>query len=175
MIVPGIQFLCGIILYYICHIPYINLEYEMLMSELPELLSFPMMIYLFFIGPIAEEIIFRGVILCVIKNTYGILGASVVQALLFGIYHMNFYQACYAIILGLILAYVMQKTGNLVYSMFLHVMFNIWGNYEEIILKKIYNEALNEIAIIFVMMIFLVIGIKVIERESKERNSVNAK
>lgn len=81
------------------------------------------------LGPIAEEIIFRGLAMRYSLRAFdGIkkapLLAIVVQALLFGIYHGNFIQATYAFIFGLLLGAIAIKTNSLIPSIFLHMAIN---------------------------------------------------
>ena len=70
--------------------------------------------YVCTLGPIAEEFIFRGVTQAYLKRS----GAAapvviIVQAILFGIAHMNFVQSTYAAVLGLFLGLLAYKYGNI--------------------------------------------------------------
>lgn len=51
--------------------------------------------------------------------------ANVVQALLFGVLHMNLVQGTYAFFIGMVLGVVVWKTGKLRYSMLLHLTLNL--------------------------------------------------
>ena len=53
--------------------------------------------------------------------------ANLLQALLFGIFHMNMIQGIYAFCLGLVLGYVCNRGGSIYYSILLHMLFNFWG------------------------------------------------
>ena len=63
--------------------------------------------------PIAEETLFRGVILRRCSNIVGDKAGVVFSALLFGVIHVNVVQFVYAAILGVILAILMQKTRRI--------------------------------------------------------------
>lgn len=76
------------------------------------------------IGPIIEEIIFRGLILNELKRNINIVAAVFIQALLFGAYHLNLSQAIYAFPLGLILGLVYVKTRSIWGSILIHIFFN---------------------------------------------------
>ena len=56
-----------------------------------------------------------------------IFAANLLQALLFGIFHMNMIQGIYAFCLGLVLGYVCNRGGSIYYSILLHMLFNFWG------------------------------------------------
>lgn len=63
--------------------------------------------------PIAEELLFRGIVykrLCVWMHS---MNAAICSAVLFGIIHMNLVQFIYAGLLGLFFAFLLQNTGNL--------------------------------------------------------------
>jgi membrane protease YdiL (CAAX protease family) len=79
-------------------------------------------IYIVLIGPVVEEIVFRGAILRHLMP-YGVNFAIVTQALLFSLYHMNFYQSLYAFFLGLVLGYIASH-----YSLKWSIAFHIFNN-----------------------------------------------
>lgn len=76
------------------------------------------------LAPIAEECCFRGLILNKLSGSMPIIVANLVQALLFGIYHMNIVQGIYAFILGMVFGYVMIKTKSIFASILLHAVTN---------------------------------------------------
>ncbi|MCL1797354.1 MAG: CPBP family intramembrane metalloprotease [Eggerthellaceae bacterium] len=80
------------------------------------------LVYVVVLGPIMEEIIFRGAILRKLAP-YGCNFAIVVSALLFGLYHMFLLQAFNAFFLGILLAYVALRY-SLKWSMVLHIVYN---------------------------------------------------
>lgn len=76
------------------------------------------------IAPISEELIFRGLVLGYGKKALPFLWVNIIQALMFGIYHMNFVQGTYAFFLGLILGLVAMKYKSIIASIFLHMVIN---------------------------------------------------
>lgn len=80
------------------------------------------------LGPLCEELLFRGLIARRLAR-YGQKPAAFVSALLFGLYHANLSQFCYAFLLGLLLAYAMFYTGRLRTSVLLHMLFNLYGSF----------------------------------------------
>ena len=79
-------------------------------------------VYAMLLGPIFEEIIFRGAILNRLSR-HGHNFAIVTSALLFGAYHMFLIQGFNAFFLGVILAYVASRY-SLKWSMVLHIVYN---------------------------------------------------
>ena len=84
-------------------------------------------LYSVIIAPICEELIFRGVTLTYAKKEMPFWAANILQAVLFGVYHMNPLQGIYAFFIGLFLGYVCHKGGSIFLSILLHAVFNLWG------------------------------------------------
>lgn len=86
-------------------------------------------------APIFEELLFRKLI---IDRTvqYGEKLAIILSALMFGFYHGNIYQFCYAFVLGCVFGYVYTKTGNVKYTIILHMMINFLGSIASVLVMK---------------------------------------
>lgn len=78
-------------------------------------------------APVYEEFLFRKLI-CDKVVKYGEGCAVVLSGLLFGLFHMNFNQFFYAFFLGCFLAFLYVKTGNLKYTILLHMVINFFGS-----------------------------------------------
>lgn len=78
-------------------------------------------------APVFEEYLFRKLI-CDKVIKYGEGCAIVVSGLLFGLFHMNFNQFFYAFFLGCFFAFLYVKTGNLKYTILLHMAINFFGS-----------------------------------------------
>lgn len=76
------------------------------------------------IAPVTEELIFRGIILHKAERAIPFIGANILQAMLFGIYHMNIVQGIYAAFIGFILGLVYHKFKTIFASILLHMMIN---------------------------------------------------
>ena len=79
------------------------------------------------IGPVCEELLFRGLLAGRLAR-YGEKPAAFVSALLFGLYHANLGQFFYAFALGLLLAYAYFRSGRLRVPVALHMLFNLYGS-----------------------------------------------
>ena len=78
-----------------------------------------------FIGPVTEELVFRGYIYQSMRKS-GPVPACILSAFLFGLLHMNLIQASFAFVLGIVFAVCMVRTESLFAPMLLHIMFNSW-------------------------------------------------
>lgn len=86
-----------------------------------------MLFYSVVMAPIGEELIFRGVTMRAARRALPFWLANLMQAFLFGCFHMNFIQGAYAFAIGLILGFICEKCGSIYYSIFFHIVFNFWG------------------------------------------------
>ena len=76
------------------------------------------------IGPICEELLYRGVILRRLANVNTRFGI-VMSALFFGLMHGNLYQAVLGFCIGLVLGYAVTKTGSILPSILAHMAINL--------------------------------------------------
>ena len=65
------------------------------------------------VGPIAEELVFRGMIFGKLRRAFSFWPAAIISGIMFGVFHMNIMQGVYASVLGVLLAYVYEKTDYL--------------------------------------------------------------
>ena len=98
-----------------------------------------MMFYAIIGAPIHEELIFRGVTLHYAKKAMPFFLANFLQALLFGVMHMNLVQGSYAFFAGLLLGFVYYKTNSLRVCILFHLFFNLLGSF------SIFNELGNNL------------------------------
>ncbi|MBQ4522646.1 MAG: CPBP family intramembrane metalloprotease [Lachnospiraceae bacterium] len=102
------------------------------------------------LAPIAEEIIYRGIVLRLCEKSMSFAVANVIQALLFGIYHMNLVQGIYAFFCGLVLGYICKKRKSIIASIFLHMVVNI---------SSYFMDAIERIPISEVVLIFIILDV----------------
>ena len=82
-------------------------------------------IVIIFLAPIAEELIFRGLVQTYATNFVGIKVAILLQAILFGIHHSNIIQSVYAIFSGIILGFIAYKFKSIIPAIILHIAVNL--------------------------------------------------
>ena len=101
------------------------------------------------LGPLAEEIVFRGAILRTLLKLFGSKPwiAIAISAAVFGIVHGNSAQFLHAFLLGLLLGWMFYRTGSIVPGVVLHwvnntivyVMANLMPGFENATLSQLAN------------------------------------
>lgn len=86
-------------------------------------------IYAILIAPVSEELVFRGVTFGYAKKALPVTGAICLQAVLFGIFHLNMIQGIYAAFLGLFLGYLCEAGGSIAIPIVFHAFFNTFGSF----------------------------------------------
>lgn len=76
------------------------------------------------LGPIAEELIFRGLTYDRLRHYVSIPAAIIISALMFGAYHANVIQFIYASIMGILLAFYYEKSGSILAPVVAHMVMN---------------------------------------------------
>lgn len=76
------------------------------------------------LGPIVEELIFRGLMYIRLKRMFGGAVAALVTGLIFGIYHMNISQGIYAFIFSYAAIFVYEKYKNICAPIIFHMAAN---------------------------------------------------
>lgn len=77
------------------------------------------------ISPVAEEVVFRGVLYNRMKRYYSKMAALFVTSFLFGFYHLNLVQGIYGTIMGFLIAVTYEKTKSFVTPVLFHAAANI--------------------------------------------------
>lgn len=78
-----------------------------------------------FIGPIVEELIFRGIILNGLRDKYGSNLALIISSVLFAIIHVQPAQVITALLMGLVFGHIFIKTNSLGLVILLHSIANL--------------------------------------------------
>jgi len=123
--------------------------------------------------PICEEFLFRGVIFGELKRVMKGWIAVILSAAVFGFLHGLSVQIGYAFLCGLVIAIVYYVTGNMIYTIFLHSIFNFFGSTliyflewdklgiaesvkNSILNKIVYFELVGLLALFFIALIAIV-------------------
>ncbi len=110
-----------------------------------ELTSYPFLVQILLLAvlpPAVEEFLFRGLFYHSYRKN-GILGAAFMSALLFGVFHLNINQFCYAFFIGIVFALMVEATGSMFSSMIAHFAIN---TYSIIMMKLISLLPVEELA-----------------------------
>ena len=78
------------------------------------------------LAPVFEELVFRKVIVDRVLP-FGEWPAILFSGITFGLFHGNLTQFFYAALLGMVLAYVYIRTGNVLYTIGIHACINFLG------------------------------------------------
>lgn len=76
------------------------------------------------IGPILEEMLFRGVITTELLKAYPPKKAIITSAIIFGVFHLNPAQILVATLLGLLLGWLFYKTHSMIPGIIVHILNN---------------------------------------------------
>ena len=82
-----------------------------------------LLVYVCVLGPIAEELVFRGVILKVLQK-HGVSFAVIFSAFLFMLFHQNIAQLFLPFLLGIMLALITVRSGSIVPAILAHILNN---------------------------------------------------
>lgn len=78
------------------------------------------------IPPLVEEFAFRGLFYHSYRRN-GILGAALMSGFVFGMFHLNFNQFCYAFMIGVLFALLVEATGSIWASVLAHFAINTYS------------------------------------------------
>ncbi len=120
-------------------------------------LTVSMFLYAAVLGPLTEEIVFRGAVLRFLEK-YGKVFAIVVSAVLFGVFHSNLTQGVFAFAVGLVLGYVALEF-SFKWAVFLHILNNfvfseLLGRFLELL-----DPSLSDVIIYALYIIFFIGGV----------------
>lgn len=122
------QFLCNVIMMFFASVfPDTYQNYSKLMEGV-DIHVLPVWAMLFIVvvwAPLAEELVFRGMIFRTLRKGFCFLPAALFSGLAFGVYHMNVVQGVYGAAFGVLLAFVYEKTNSLLGCYVFHFMFNL--------------------------------------------------
>ena len=99
-------------------------------------------LFLLFIGPFIEEVLFRGFIYNVFNTTWPTWFASLLSAILFALIHFQLQNIIPLIFLGILLNYVYHRTGSIWTAVAFHMLNNTVAFILEIVI--FYNPTLLE-------------------------------
>ena len=86
-----------------------------------------LLVYSIVLAPACEELTFRGLTYRFARRALPFWGANILQALLFGLLHMNVVQGVYAFVIGLFFGWICRTGHSIKYTIALHMLFNALG------------------------------------------------
>lgn len=117
-------------------------------------------------GPFCEELVFRGAFFRGFRKSGNIFGAVMLSALLFALMHLNFNQAAYAILLGIMMALAAEATGSTVTPFIMHLIYNgqsvcimyLSDRFAPEILEEEIEAAYSGQELLFVIAVYLILA-----------------
>lgn len=98
--------------------------YELIFEEKRPLIIMAISGLIAFIGPVIEEVFFRGFLYAALRKSFGILWAIALSGFLFSFLHTSILGFIPIMALGIFLAYLREKTGSLIPSISVHIVHN---------------------------------------------------
>ena len=83
------------------------------------------------IGPIAEELLFRGIIFRRLRDYIGTAGAAVLSGVIFGAVHGNLVQGIYAGLFGIVMALLYEHYGTIWIVIVVHIVNNMLASFAD--------------------------------------------
>lgn len=110
------------------------------------------------IGPMVEELLFRGLVFHFVERDTGKEGAAIfISALLFGIWHGIFVQGVYTFLIGLVLGYLYAKTRKLIWPFLVHLVNNFSGTLPPGFDGEFANMLVNLASLICIPVLFILL------------------
>ncbi|WP_195972674.1 CPBP family intramembrane glutamic endopeptidase [Clostridium thermobutyricum] len=117
--------------------------------------------------PIYEEIFYRGIIFGYLRKNFNGGVAVLIQALVFGVVHLNLVQSIYTFILGIILAIIYIYSDSILGSITAHIIFNLLGLIVlPTLVAKIPSIGIVLLIIGFIFSIFSIVKIIKVNKKS---------
>ena len=145
-------------------------EYAMLI-ETAGLVSNPAItiVYAIFLGPVLEELCFRGV-------TYGLLEKAglkpgvviLISGILFGAIHLILIQVLYAAFLGVFLGYLRYKYRSIKITIVAHILFNFMGTYISLLIQDLFDPSDAVTLILGGIAMFVLVAVIVLINSDKK-------
>ena len=110
------------------------------------------------LAPIGEELIFRGLTLRIMRKAFPWQVAVIIQAVLFGVYHMNLVQGIYATLLGLFMGYLAYRYNSVVPGILLHMTINSLSYVIEYFIPPAMGESILMMLVIGVCTLVISMG-----------------
>ncbi|OHB36475.1 MAG: hypothetical protein A2Y08_01070 [Planctomycetes bacterium GWA2_40_7] len=128
LIVLPVIIIAGVVVDFVLRMFGIAPEQQDIINKILNEDSFGVLAFMFFFGmlaaPVVEELLFRGFLQTAVRTTFGKLKAILISGFLFALIHLNAHVFLQIFILGLLLAYLFEKTGALIAPITVHVCHN---------------------------------------------------
>ena len=125
------------------------------------------LLYVCIIGPIAEEFIYRGVVISLLKP-FGKWLAVFVSALVFGLMHGNIPQAVNAFCTALVFGLIAVRFNSIIPTIVIHILNNLVGSYGDVYKALGLSDGFNILTRMVLMLFVFFVGGYVIIKYAKD-------
>lgn len=144
---------------------------EMLTSAESEL--WIQIIALVILIPIAEELLFRGIIQGELSLRFSRTTTIIISSLIFALFHFDLIQGSYVLFAGIILALAYELSDNILVPIFMHMIFNLIGGG---VLQRILDlDERGSSILVLILLAFIPFAISILiiwfRREKNKRGS----
>ena len=124
------------------------------------------------VGPLVEEILFRGIIFHSLEKVTTLPWfAFVLSGVMFGIWHGSFIQGVYTAMMGIIVGYFMKKSRSLFLVFFAHAINNLSGMLPPCLDTDFNNTLLTIISYLCIVPMFYILFY--LHRQSQKERQLN--
>lgn len=120
------------------------------------------------LAPLAEELLFRGVTMRKAQKIMPFMAANILQAVLFGIYHMNWIQGVYAFVLGMVLGFTAEYFHSIWASILLHAFVNGSAEVLALLPEALTETAIGVVVLALIGVVLLFVAAKLYPQAKKE-------
>jgi membrane protease YdiL (CAAX protease family) len=108
-------------------LPFINLEesQEIFQPNMSQIAQILLIFYAVIIGPLLEEIVFRGIILPAVSNRWNFVVGVILSTIIWSLLHLQLNVIIFTSIFGIVLSYIYLKSQSLWPSFLTHVLKNL--------------------------------------------------
>ncbi|MDQ0150332.1 CPBP family intramembrane glutamic endopeptidase [Eubacterium multiforme] len=117
--------------------------------------------------PIFEEILFRGLVFYELRERFSVIATVIIQALIFGIWHLNPLQAVYTFFAGIIFGVILVFTNSIWGSIIAHIIYNLLGSLCIPALIYFLGDSVDIYMYIIVGIILFILGIILMYKQYK--------
>ncbi len=124
------------------------------------------------LGPVVEELMFRGVLFNLIYKKAGHVAAILLSSLIFGIWHMELVQSIYTTLFGIALSVIYLYTRSIIFPIFCHCLYNFLGTLPPALETEDIVNVLDNINFISMLPALVLIVLLWIDQKNKNCEAV---
>lgn len=117
--------------------------------------------------PIFEEILFRGLVFYELRERFSVIATVIIQALIFGIWHLNPLQSVYTFFAGIIFGVILVFTNSIWGSIIAHIIYNLLGSLGIPALIYFLGDSVEVYMYIIIGIILFILGIVLMYKQYK--------